>query len=70
MGYVRAEAVYDQAQYQPCVLNRIEFDNVSHTQKSALMQETMELYRSRTLDDLIRKSHIASVHMQVSSFFI
>lgn len=66
MAYVPAETVYGQAQYQPCVLNRIQFDNVTRTKKSALMQETIELYRSRTLDELIRKAYIASVHMQVS----
>lgn len=65
MGYVRAETVYEQAPYQPCILNQIQFENVSRTKKSALMQETMELYRSRTLDELIRKAYIASTHMQV-----
>lgn len=70
MVYVRAEAIYEQAQYQPCVLNQIQFENVSRTKKSALMKETMELYRSRTLDELIRKTHIAATHMQVSGFKI
>ncbi|KAI6241475.1 Omp85 domain-containing protein [Aphelenchoides fujianensis] len=64
MGYQPAEAVYDGAQTHQCRLTGIRFDNVVKTKKSALMLETMELYKSKTLDELIRKSHMAASHMQ------
>ncbi|KAI6188019.1 Omp85 domain-containing protein [Aphelenchoides besseyi] len=64
MGYQAAEAVYNGAQTLNCRLTGIQFENVLKTKRSSLLLETMELYKSKTLDELIRKSHMASVHMQ------
>lgn len=66
MPYHIAEVIFRDAKRQPCNLTGIRFDNVTKTPKDALLKETAELYRSRTLDELIIKAHIASKHMEVS----
>ncbi|CAD5216845.1 unnamed protein product [Bursaphelenchus okinawaensis] len=62
--YHLAQVIYGQTQNQKCVLTGIRFDNVSKTEKDALIKETGELYNSRNLNELIVKSHMAGRHMQ------
>lgn len=64
MPYHIAEVILKDAKRQPCNLTSVRFDNVTKTPKDALLKETAELYRSRTLDELIIKAHIASRHME------
>ena len=66
MGVHLAETIYDGAQTHGCQLTGIRFENVSKTKKSALITETLELYKSKTLDELIRNAHLAANHMTVS----
>lgn len=68
MGVVLAETIYDGAKTHGCQLTQIRFDNVAKTKKSALIAETVELYKAKSLDELIRNAHLAANHMTVRPF--
>ncbi|PAV89626.1 hypothetical protein WR25_16671 [Diploscapter pachys] len=59
----KASVVIDKAAATPSIVEAVQFHGVHITKNDALVKEVSELYRSRTLDELIHNSNLAAKHM-------
>ena len=51
----------------PSSLTAIQFHGVAKTKLDGLQKEVAHLYSSGNLDELVKNSHLAAIHMQVFS---
>lgn len=63
--YLSAEVLHGRCENVSTFLKEVKFHGVKNTKTDALVQEISELYNSPNLDELIKNSDLAAIHMQV-----
>lgn len=65
MNYRRADVIYNKCDDKPTLVSAVQFHGINRTKYDALVKEIAPIYDCKTLDELIHKSHMAAIHMQV-----
>ncbi|CAL2037597.1 unnamed protein product [Caenorhabditis brenneri] len=60
----KAQTIREKAPGVPSIVEAVQFHGVRCTKNDALVKEVSELYRSKTLDELVHNSHLAARHLQ------
>ena len=63
--FQKASILIGKTEETPSVLEAVQFHGINFTKNDALVKEVADLYKSRTLHELVENSHIAARHLQV-----